>query len=106
MEPGRLPFSEEVPELLSQHFDQLHCESGISIDVTKERGYRSVLDRKEILQLGYSRAQARVPGILIPLHGTDGKPAGWQYRPDNPRIGRQDRPIKYENPKGSGIRLG
>jgi hypothetical protein len=40
-----------------------------------------------------------VPGILIPLHGTDGKPAGYQYRPDNPRL-RDGKPVKYESRSG------
>ena len=38
-------FSKEVPSLLAEHFEQLHHESGISVEVIKERGYESVLGK-------------------------------------------------------------
>lgn len=105
MEVKAHPFSNEVPQLLVRHLEQLHQGSGISIDLIKERGYRSVLDKKELLELNFAPRQAHVPGILIPLHGTDGKPAGWQYKPDTPRVSHKGKTMKYENPRGCAIRL-
>ena len=98
------PFSDEIPDLLQSHFDHL-AGSAISIDVIKERGYRSVLGKKALADTGFSKAQQRHTGILIPLHGVDGTIVGYQYRPDHPRIGARDRAIKYENPAGSSVHL-
>lgn len=98
------PFSDEVPELLNKHLEQL-TGSGISIDVTRERGYESVLGKKRLADLGFSKAQQRYPGILIPLHSVDGSPIGCQFRPDYPRLNSKSKPIKYENPTGSSVRL-
>ena len=70
-----------------------------------ERDYRSLLGKAELEKLGFTRAQQRIPGILIPLWGVDGKQTGYQYRPDNPRLDQRGRPVKYESPRGSGNRL-
>lgn len=70
-----------------------------------ERGYRSLLGKSELERLGFTRAQQRTPGILIPLWGVDGAVVGHQYRPDNARSDPRGRPIKYESPRGSANRL-
>ncbi|MBA7648307.1 hypothetical protein ES703_56092 [subsurface metagenome] len=99
-------FSKECPALLTHHFEQLHKGSAISIDVIKERGYKSVLGKTPLKEADFSKAQQRAPGILIPLHGVDGSIVGHQYRPDKPREDtKRGRLIKYENPLGSSIRL-
>lgn len=99
-------FAKECPSLLSHHFDQLHVGSGISVEVIKERGYKSVLGKAPLKEAGFSTRQQRAPGILIPLYGVDGTVIGHQYRPDHPRKdAKRERPIKYENPLGSSIRL-
>lgn len=98
-------FSDLVPELLESHLSQLRDGSGISLEVILERGYRSILGKAELERLGFSGAQRRTPGILIPLWGVDGKQVGYQYRPDSPRINQKGKPVKYENPIGSRIRL-
>jgi len=93
----------EYPELLQPHRDHLHT-SGISDEVIKERGYESVLGKTRLADVGFSTAQQRPVGILIPLFAPDGSSAGWQYRPDNPRI-KDGKPLKYETPSGASIRL-
>jgi hypothetical protein len=98
-------FSNEIPELLQSHLDHL-LKSGISIEVIKERGYKSVMGKGELDNLGFAKSQQRVPGILIPLYAPDGSLSGYQYRPDSPRIAAKGgRPIKYENPKGVSLRI-
>jgi len=94
-------FSDVIPELLTDHFRHLSEGSGISVDIIKERGYRSLLGTSELKKLDFSSAQQRSPGILIPLWSADGQEAGYQYRPDNPRIDTRSRPVKYESPHGS-----
>jgi len=98
-------FSEAVPELMSDHYRHLSEGSGISVDVIKERGYRSLLGKSELEKLGYTSAQRRAPGILIPLWSVDGKEAGFQFRPDHPRTNGRGKPVKYESPTGSSNRL-
>ena len=82
---ARSVFSEALPELLANHFRHLNEGSGISIEVIKERGYRSLLGKSELEKLDFTPAQQRSPGILIPLWSVDGKEAGFQFRPDHPR---------------------
>src|SRR5271157_2971880 len=101
---GSGQFFGEYPELLQPHRDNLHS-SGISDEVIKERRYESVFGKKRLNDTGFSPAQQRPVGILIPLYAPDGSPAGWQYRPDNPRVNAKGKPIKYENPVGGSIRL-
>ncbi|MDP2729557.1 MAG: DUF3854 domain-containing protein [Dehalococcoidales bacterium] len=99
-------FSEAIPELLTAHFRQLNEDSGISVDVIKERGYRSLLGKSELEKLGFARTQCRTPGLLIPLWGVDGiGTVGYQFRPDSPRLNNKGKPIKYENPRGTPVRL-
>ena len=100
---GAGPFSLECPNLLQHHLDHLHA-SGISDEVIKERGYESVLGKKRLADIGFSSAQQRPIGILIPLFAPDGSAAGWQYRPDNPRI-EEGKPLKYETPFGGNVRV-
>ena len=84
--------------LLPHHREMLEA-SAISSSVIEARGYRSVTDRQVLRDLGFTAAQSRVPGLLIPLRGMDGEPGGFQFRPDSPRE-NQGKPVKYESPKG------
>ncbi len=102
---ARSVFSEALPELLSDHFRHLSEGSGISLEVIKERGYRSLLGKSELEKLGFTPAQQRSPGILIPLWSVDGKGAGSQFRPDHPRTSGRGKAVKYESPAGSSNRL-
>jgi Domain of unknown function (DUF3854) len=97
------------PVLLPHHLEQLAKGSGLSDEVIAERGYRSMHGPEapgQLRQWGFSRAQARnVPGLLLPLHTTDGQQALMVYRPDTPRQDAKGREIKYELPKNGGVRL-
>ena len=92
---ARSVFSEALPELLSDHFRHINEGSGISLEVIKERGYRSLLGKSELEKLGFTPAQQRSPGILIPLWSVDGKEAGFQFRPDHPRTSGRGKAVKY-----------
>ncbi|MDP4280395.1 MAG: DUF3854 domain-containing protein [Dehalococcoides mccartyi] len=102
---AELVFSETVPQLLVEHFRHLSEASGISLDVIKERGYRSILEKADLGKVGFTSSQQRISGILIPLWGVDGGQVGYQYRPDNPRLDSRQRPVKYESPVGSSNHL-
>jgi len=102
--------------LSENHLKMLSKESGISDQMIQERGYCTITSEGDLVQFGFSPAQRRVPGLLIPLHTTDGKIGLHVYRPDNPRT-YEDRSkreadglrpvkvLKYEIPKGAGVRV-
>jgi hypothetical protein len=83
--------------------------SGISPEIIRENGYRSIPVEggyAELQRLGFSKVQAKnTPGLLLPLHTTDGKTPLYVYRPDTPRVDAKGRVLKYEIPKGLGVRL-
>jgi hypothetical protein len=103
--------------LSPHHLIMLRDESGISDEVIQARGYRTVTGPKQLEALGFSPAQRRVPGLLLPLWTTDGHNSLYVYRPDNPRVLEEKRKgkrpdgtypnkvIKYEVPKGMGTRV-
>ena len=103
------------PDLDSSHLAALHA-SAISDEVIITRGYRTVRSIDELRELGFAPAQFKVPGLLIPVHTTDGGNGLAVYRPDNPRV-LEDRSkrnsdgthpcrvLKYEFPKGKSMRL-
>ena len=77
----------------------LLAASAIGPDVARARGYVSVDTGTRLESAGFAKSQRRnTPGLLIPLHGTDGTVRLHQYRPDNPRIGADGKPRKYETP--------
>lgn len=90
------------------HMRMLRDDSGIADEVIAERGYRTVDGAQgytELKALGFSKAQAMTPGLLLPLWTTDSQQLPMVYRPDTPRLSRDGKPIKYEIPKGGGVRL-
>ena len=89
--------------LLSQHAQML-ADSDIAPAIAKERGCRSITDHTELTAMGFALRQARVPGLLFPLHTTDGTVLDCVYRSDEPRIVK-DKEVKYELKKGQGVRL-
>jgi hypothetical protein len=83
--------------LFPQHVALLRA-SGITDEVAAARGYVSVDTKMTLARFGFSPAQRRVPGLLIPIHNVVGTVAFHQYRPDSPRLNRDGKPVKYETP--------
>jgi hypothetical protein len=99
------PFSSEVPSLLQSHFEALHQGSGISVELIRERGYRSVTTNSELAMIGFKPAQRNPPGMLMPVHTSDGAAVKLNcYRPDYPRVVR-GKELKYEFPRGESMRI-
>ena len=86
-----------LAHLLPHHRDLLAARA-VGDDVADARGYRSV-GKAEARELGFTGSQAR-PGLLIPLWNVHGEQCGYQLRPDDPRLNKAGKPIKYEAPKG------
>jgi hypothetical protein len=79
--------------------------SGVTPEVAQERGYRSIINKSELQDLGFRKSQWVIPGLLVPLHGVDGQQWGNQYRADNPRADKDGKPVKYDSPPGQRNRL-
>ena len=90
--------------LLPQH-EKLITDSAISPDVVQARGYRSVEKKSELKVLGFSESQCRVPALLLPVWGVNGEIVNYQIRPDNPRIDKKGKVVKYETPAESRMYL-
>lgn len=102
--------------LSERHLKMLREESGISEEIITARGYRTITDEKELIPLGFSTAQRRAPGLLMPGYGPDGGNSFYTFRPDSARVIEnrrrrepdgtyKQRVIKYETPSGSSLRL-
>jgi hypothetical protein len=90
--------------LLPQHAKLIE-ESGISLAVRAARGYRSATTKADLQRLGFGASQSRVPALVIPVRGVSGEIVTYQIRPDEPRIGKQGKALKYETPHSSRMVL-
>jgi hypothetical protein len=93
--------------LSDHHLHLLTTGSGIAPDVIQERGYRSLrgyAGQAELRRLGFPDFQRHVPGLLLPIHTTDGQVLPIVYRPDTPRL-VEGKPLKYDQLAGSPVRL-
>ena len=91
--------------LAEQHEKMLLEESGISPEVVEARGYRTLKKKVELKTLGFADRQCNPPGLLIPISSPTGEIVNYQFRPDQPRIGKDGKPVKYETPSGSRMVL-
>ena len=90
---------------LLPHHAELLKASAISADVATARGYRSVETKADLERLGFARAQRNAPGLLVPVFNALGELSTYQLRPDEPRVNRAGRAVKYETPTGSRLVL-
>ena len=86
--------------LLLPHHAALIHSSGISTEVTVQRGYRSIKSSAELERLGFSARQRGVPALLIPIYNIHGDLVLYQSRPDTARM-KDGKFIKYETPAKS-----
>jgi hypothetical protein len=86
--------------MLEHHRDLLKS-SAISPEIIADRGYESVETKARLKDAGFRGDALRVPSLLIPVYNELGEVALYQHRPDDPRRGRDGRPIKYETPSGA-----
>ncbi len=84
--------------------------------VAEARGYEYVDDARRLKALGFDSYQWKIPGLLIPIYSTDPaerEPVLYQFRPRKPRTKKEliakdhvvGKPIKYETPGGSRMRI-
>ena len=89
-----------VAATLAEHHRELVEASGISPEVSAERGYWTATKKTELQVLGFSPAQRNVPALVVPIRDAAGEVVNYQVRPDTPRIGDTGKPLKYESPAG------
>jgi hypothetical protein len=87
------------------HQRMLFEESCLDTSVVVERRYRTVASEAELAQLGFSKPQQRVPALVVPMYSPADELVTHQIRPDTPRKNNKGKPVKYETPAGSPIRL-
>lgn len=91
--------------LSEKHASELRDGSGLSADVIKARGYRTVTEPDDLLTLGFSRSQASAaPGLLVPSLDVEGG-KHYQFKPEKPRRLKKDKPAKYETAKGARVHI-
>lgn len=89
---------------LSDHLELLRA-SAISDDVIRDRGYWTATLEPELADLGFAPFQQIVPALVIPIRDLQGAVVSHQIRPNNPRLNRDGKAIKYESPYGAESRL-
>jgi hypothetical protein len=90
----------DVVPHLSEYHRALLGASSISDAVAQERGYFTAIRKAELETLGFKRFQQSVPALVIPIRNAAGEIVNYQIRPDQPRIGENGKPVKYESPAG------
>ena len=93
----------EYGDHLSLKHSALLRSSAITPHVAAARGYRTVTQHLELLELGFRPYQALTPALLVPVHDVNGVVGLHQIRPDNPRVTDKGKEIKYETPKGTQL---
>ena len=91
--------------LTENHEKMLIVESSIARDVAEARGYRTIEKKVELKTLGFADRQCNPPGLLIPIYSPTGEIVNYQFRPDQPRIDKDGKPVKYETPSGARMVL-
>ena len=89
---------EATGQVLSAKHQALIDASAISKEVAAARGYRTITTKAELGRLGFTSRQQRVPALLLPIWGVAGEIVNYHLRPDEPRIGKNGKPLKYEFP--------
>lgn len=88
-----------MSKLCREHLVML-SESGITPEYAALRSYETIENSSFLKAEGFGKAVQNLgSGLLVPLLRADGAVAGYQFRPDNPRL-RNGKEIKYETPTG------
>ncbi len=98
------PDSEIGKALKPDHLRMLLQESGLSQEVVRARGYRTVERKIGLKRLGFADSQCNPPGLLTPIYSPGGEISNYQFRPNQPRI-KDGKPVKYETPRNSRMIL-
>ena len=104
---GEYELTVAPPALLPKHAHDLE-RSGLSPETIAAAGVYSESDPDAVAALlGLETPNpSLVPALMFPYPTADGAPPDYhRVKPDRPRTGANDRPVKYEAPRGRGNRL-
>lgn len=97
--------------MLSEHHYQHLRSSALGDDIIAQRGYRSIENYHQWHDLLWQENATKrqldsnkipFPALAIPLYRPgEEQPAVWVARPDNPRLSKDGKAIKYEYPRGA-----
>jgi|GEM_PF-4640681 len=87
-------------ELSAGHHKMLTTESAISDEAIQARGYFTQHDKHALELLGFTKAQALPPALVIPLYRFNGEQSGYVIRPDIARNTSIGNKVKYESLPG------
>jgi len=108
---------EQSHHLSAAHLKMLREGSAITDEVIRARGYWTATDSAALRDLGFAPNQCRVPALVLPVIGPDGRTSLYQIRPDapwsfddtsKPRLPDGTYPqkvVKYITPKGARMVL-
>src|SRR5919112_4548461 len=93
--------------LAPNHLELLVKGSNLALSIVEERAYFTATEPEEVIELGFSSVQARVPALVIPVRDVSGEVVFHRIRPDDPRpdAERPGRFRKYEQPQDTPIVL-
>ena len=80
-------------------------ESGIRDDVALARGYWTATKAKHLADLNFMGFQRGVPALVVPIYDADQEVVDYQSRPDQPRLNKDGKLVKYESRNGSALHL-
>ncbi len=90
---------QSIEALTPEHLRSLEVDSRIAAEVTAARGYHTAASGAAMARLGFSKSQCLAPSLILPIWGVTGVVAGYQARPDRPRM-RKGKVVKYETMSG------
>ena len=89
---------DDLPNLDERHRAEL-IASSISPAVAKDRDYRTVTDKQDVMSVGFKERQAQVPGWMAKSFGIGDILQDHVFKPDSPRTSA-GKLVKYEQPTG------
>ena len=94
-----------IPFLSDSDRAELETGSGITRDFVEAGGFVTVQDKHELPRYQHAAQGYLIPALVVPLHSVDGKTVFYQLKPHTPRLDKNDKIVKYENPhKETGFR--
>lgn len=87
----------ETRTLSDRHRHELEVGSGITPGAIALRGYYTETDPAALKALGFGEWQCLVPALVVPMWGVDGLVSSYQIKPDNPRLNKKGKVVKYES---------
>ncbi|MCG3138653.1 MAG: hypothetical protein HJJLKODD_02520 [Phycisphaerae bacterium] len=94
-----------MKNLLPHHLADLR-KSGLTDETIAACGFYSESRYSELARIvNWSRWPKKMGhALIIPFIGMDGSNGYYRLKPDNPRVGKNNKPAKYESPKGQPSR--